>query len=310
MITNNASLNPVLQAIASQYASNMTGFLAPKLAPVFQTPSATGVYYQMNRANYLQFPENTLRQPGSRTSRIGVQVDKDSYICEEQALETALDYVESAMYRTAFDADKASTEKTILGLLLKREQRVAAIATAASVPNATLTAPQQFNTAGSTPISTIKNAKSLVFDQCGMEPDLIGMSRTVYNVLCEHPTITDRTKYTSKESVTPQILANLFGFKELVIADSTIATSVEGQPLSIAQIWGDKVIMAVTNNSTDMRALNFMRTFNFSAVSSGEYTIRQYEEEQTNSVVYRASHMVVEKPVCSFAGYWLNDVLA
>ena len=87
----------------------------------------------------------------------------------------------------------------------------------------------------------------------------------------------------------------------------------EGQAAALADIWTDEAFLSYSEPSQDVKALNFARTFNWTAADgSGPAGISTftYDENEIDSRVVRARQFTDEKVVAAGAGYYFSNVLA
>lgn len=109
---------------------------------------------------------------------------------------------------------------------LKHEIESALVATNpasyAASNRVTLAVGNQFNEPTVNPGSVIRAGKSAVSGQIGMDPNVWIMGQEVFDGLSENETIKDRLKYTSKDSLTTDILAAMFEFQSVKVCKAIV----------------------------------------------------------------------------------------
>src|SRR5690606_40073095 len=81
----------------------------------------------------------------------------------------------------------------------------------------------------SNPCAVIQDGKSSVLSKALRKPNLIIVGQEVFNALVNHPMILDRVKYTSRDSITPDMLASLFDVETFLVGSAVENASKEGQ---------------------------------------------------------------------------------
>ena len=308
-IRSTATANPVLTDMAVDFVMNTAGFLAQTLFPLFMTAEQSAQYYKFDTENIISIPKDLRRAPGGDYKRWTMKISDDTYACKEFGLEQAVDDRERKKYTNAFNADTSAVRRTINGMLMAREHRVKALAISASVPSSSPT--KKWNEADADIFGDIDTVKEVIEKGCGMMPNVIVVSRIVFNVLKDHPSIIDRIKYTSNKSVTPEVLAALFDIDRMIIAGTIHNSAVEGQALNPAYLWGDSVILAHTETAQDLQAPSFGRTFVWTGETGPEgVLVETYRDDARRSDIHRVRHDIDEKLCGPSLGYHLSDVLA
>jgi len=129
---------------------------------------------------------------------------------------------------------------------LKHEIEAAVAATTlnayATTNRVTLAAGQQFNEANINPGSVIRQARSAVSGQIGMDPNVMIIGQDVFDALAENDSIKERIKYTSKDSLTEDMLAAFYGFASVKVCKAIVKRNGAKQ-----RVFGKHVVMAYTN---------------------------------------------------------------
>lgn len=304
-----ATANPVLTGHARKFMQDRSAFIGMRLFPVFMAGEQSAQYYVFDEANLLAYPRNIQRAPGAAYTRSLMKLSDDSFTCREYGHEEPVDDRERKKYANAIDADTAAVERATSVLLLNHEVRVMTKATSASVPSTTIV--EEWNDyANSDPVKDVDAAKKAIHLATGMDANVIALNRDVFYALKEHPKILDKIKYSQRGVVTREIIAEVFGVEELLIAGSIENSAAEGQAISPAYIWGDKVIVAHRETSQNLMAPNFGRTFAWVGETGPDgVLVESYRQDEIRSDVHRARHDVDEKLVAPKAAYVLKDAL-
>ena len=307
-MTSRVTVNPVLTITAVKFIQNASAFIGRRLFPLFMTREQAANYYVFDRENMLDVPTNIRRAPGAAYSRSVMKLSEDSYNCREYGHEEPVDDRERAKYASALDADRASVTRASNIIMVNHELRVKALATGSGVPNSGIST--KWDGISPDPIGDVDAAKEVIRKGCGLTANLMAINQDTFNVLKELPIILDKIKYTQRGIVTAELIAAVFGVENLLVAGSVINGAAEGQTISPADIWSDDVILAHVENSQDLQAPNFGRTFAWIGQTGPDgVIIESYRDEPKRSDVHRARHDVDEKLVGAECGYRLSDVL-
>lgn len=103
----------------------------------------------------------------------------------------------------------------------------------------------------SDPLANFKEAQNGILDSSGVSPNAAIMSRKVFNTLVYHPQILDVLgfKYNQVGLLSMEDIKRALNVEELLVADAPYISSKEGQADSLAQIWGDSILMYVKPSS-------------------------------------------------------------
>jgi len=308
---SNAVFNHVLSRTASQYAVNEAEYAAAALFPVFNAAVNAARFPVWLKDNLLTVPIIKARAPGAPYERTDMVLDEDTYATYDYGIELPLDDRQKAIYASAFEADKGKVQRGTRILMLNKERRAYQLATGGSVPSSSPVT--KWDAEDSDPIGDVKAVVEVIHDNCGMNPNIGIIPRDVFNVLTEHPKITEKFKYTRGGNVTAEILAAILGLDRIVVAGAVQNAAAEGQAISVSKLWGDSVVLAYSNATMDLESPTFGRTFawaGYTGAKSGEIAVMSYREENPPATIHQLKHDVQEKIAAAACGYHLSNVLA
>jgi hypothetical protein len=330
-IATNATLNPILTKIANQFMRDPKGFVGTRLAPPFPTALQSATYYMFGAEELANVPVLKPRAPGSGYPRLVSSVSNDNYYCQNYGLEGLVPDEERLKYGAYFDADLAKVRKIVDTIKVNHEMRVHTLATnTALVPYAGVAV--KWDDGASNPKDDVDAAKEYIRLQTGMEVNRMVISNAVFLKLQQHPRLVDLFKYTSAGLLNEDKLASYFNLPQggLAIAKSVLATNLEGQTFTPADIWGHDCVLAHVEEGEDLELPNFARTFYWTAFTSPVtqatggtgpgmvaggggpdlIQIMDYRDETKKSDVHRGEHYVGEKVVGKNAAFYLQSVLS
>lgn len=302
-------LNPLLTGIATRYMASLP-LAGLRLAPVFNTPLHSAQYYIYDTGNMTDVPTDIRHAPASPFKRLTSKLSDDTFIARDYGIEEPVDMMELKLYASFFQADRSAMERAVRVVAINHEIRVRNIARALTQ---TASPAVKWNAAANTTIcADVQAAKNAIQASIGIDPNLMVVPRDVMNSLRIAPEILEKFKYTQGGIVTKTMLEALFEI-EIVVSNDNINNAAEGQTASLGGIWTDEVVLSYSQQSADIKALNFMRTFNWTAnEGSGPSGIStfSYDENPIDSRIVRARQFTDEKVVAAGAAYYLSNVLA
>ncbi|HWQ92232.1 MAG TPA: hypothetical protein VN673_11215 [Clostridia bacterium] len=309
-----ATVNPLLSGAAVKYMRNPGGFVGARLFPAFKSGVASSEYYVFDTENFLGVPRNIRHAPGAAYKRVMPKLSSDTYNCRDYGLEQPVPDQDRAKYAGSFNADLSAIRRLTDFIKINHEIRVKEKATDPNVvPHADIAV--QWDQAVSNPKADVDFGKEEIRKACGMRPNTMIISRTVMNALETHPKIADLFKYTTPGLMDAEKLKNYFGIENIFVAEQTVATNQEGQPITVSDIWADDVVLAIVQPGDDLMLLNFGRTIYWSAFGkvTGEdevpIQIESYRDNPVASDVHRAQHATDEKLTAPAAGFLLRNAL-
>lgn len=315
------TLRPDLAGSVTEFdlAADRAGFIGYKVLPIFEVAKQAGVFGQIPLAQLLQ-ARDLERAPGSGYSRGQFTFTTGSYSTHEYGAEEPVDDREAAMYVDYFKAEVVAAQRAIDAVLREAEKRVAAaifntttwtgssLTTAVSTPWST--------SATATPIADIEAAVRKVWDNTGLWPDTLIISRRKFRDLRLCAEVRARISASGAgdndraANITVEQLAEVFDLPKILVAGGAKNTANENQTAAIASIWSNTQAMVCrTSSSDDIREPCLGRTFHWGEDGSDAGgTFESYREESIRADIVRCRHDVVEKVLITNAGHLLTSV--
>jgi len=257
--------DPVANA-AFDFMVDQNGFLHDKLFDVKQFVSNNA--QQGDTMKIAQFDVSKLRVPNTlaktdaKAPLIDEQVFYRNIDLEEHKLGKKINPYELANSdNPALIDDTRATKILTLGILLKREQDAADLATTvANYPSdltSALAAGDRWTDPDGDPEADAITAHNALVLRCGRKGNAVAMSGTTWRKLKTNPNFRDRVKYTSSGPVTVEAAKAFFDVDHFFITDNVKETANEGAASSIAGFWGANVIFFVYNPSLSMDMVGY-----------------------------------------------------
>ena len=303
-------IDPILTTAAQGYKN--AEMVGTALFPGVPVQQRGGKVISFGREDFRLYA--TGRTPGSNTKRVQFGHSSGSYALEQHALEGVVPFelMEEANRVPGIDLGSGAVQKTQDIISLRLEAAQAALATTAGNYGAgnkvTLSGTGQwsdYTTGVSDPVKDIDTAVEAIRAKTGRRPNTVVMGAAVWAKLKNHPKVIDRIKYTGRDSATPELVASLFGVKQVLIGDALY----ENDAGTLADVWGKFVVVAYTEvgGVSDMGRPTFGYTYQLGGYPMVE---QAYQDRNAKSWVYPVTDEVAPVIAGADAGYLISAAVA
>jgi hypothetical protein len=245
-----------LSTVSTGYMQDASVYIADRVFPVVPCSKQSDKVMKFDKQPWMRRMAKP-RALSSESAGGGYTVDSGNYFADVYAFHHDIDDRLRANADAPLSVDDAGTQFVINQLRLEREYAffssffVTGIWTtewsgvASDTPNAALYQFERWDRAGSTPIADVKGRCTNIQLLCGRRPNVAVLQRQVFDALQTNTDIVDRIKYTSRDSVSEQVLAALWGLEEVMVADAVYdSADVEGAAASMSFIAGKNAMLA------------------------------------------------------------------
>lgn len=280
------------------------------LSPRVMVQHETDQYYVYSK-DALGLPE-TIRADGSESNRASFNVSTATYQLEEHALHDDITERQRKNADKAIRVDADVTEYLTGVILLRREVDLQTVVqTAANWANATSltsTFAWSLNTTTSNPITFVDSASSVILVNAAKRPNRIVMNDQVINAVKEHQSIVDRVKYTSRDSIGPDIIGRLFRIEQVLVPEIAYNTADEGLADSMSRVWNDTVWMGYVEPNPGLKKVSALYTM-WQENTGSPYVTKKWREDKLNADRIEVSAMFQNKLVASDCAYVIVDTV-
>lgn len=250
---------------------------------------------------------NARRAPGSTTKRVQFGHLGKPFGLLQDALEgqVPFEHMRDASRVPGINLGTRAVRSTMRALSLGLENEQAGIARNAANYDADHKidlAASKWTDDANNPNSDLDTGKTAIADSIGIEPNVLVLSRAGFFAAKNNAKVLERFKYTSKESITPEMLAALFDLDRVVVGKA-ITFDNAGVATSI---WGTDAILAyVPETPSGMEEPSYGYTYTMEGHPMVEQT---YQDRRAKSWIYPVTNE--RSPVLSgmTAGYLLQNV--
>ncbi|MBF0445035.1 MAG: major capsid protein [Magnetococcales bacterium] len=296
-------IDPVLTEIAQGYRH--VEHVGHTLFPKVPVSVSGGQILEFGKESFKLYQSR--RAPGSATKRIRFGYLGKSFALVQDALEGQVprEYLRDAAQIPGIDLGGRSVNSTLRALSLTLEYDQAQLATNAanydSDHKVTLSGTDQWSDGASDPTQDINTGKEAIRTSVGIYPNTLLLSAQGFNALKNHQSIIDRFKYTSRESVTPEMLASLLDLEQVVVGKA-VAFDDDGNDIDI---WGNNAILAyVPTAPSGMEDPSFGYTYTMDGYPLVE---KPYYENNAKSWIFPVSYERVPVLTGILSGYLIQN---
>lgn len=252
---------------------------------------------------------NTRRAPGGATKRVKFGYAGKPFALENHALEAPVprEHMRDASKVPGVDLGKRaiSLVQNVQSLALEIQQAVLATTAANYDANhkLTLSGTSKWSDPAGKPATTINTGKEAVRSSCGMYPNVLVLGATVFAAAKENPAVLDRFKYTSKDSVTADMLAALFDVQKVVVGAAVQVTDAG----VMSDVWGNVAVLAyVAPSSLSQEEPSYGYTYTMEGHPMVE---KPYYDDNAKSWIYGVGYE--RMPVLSgiTSGFLIQDLV-
>ncbi|MEO0558050.1 MAG: major capsid protein [Bacteroidota bacterium] len=290
---NNSAQNRVIDPINSNVARGYKDpqFVGMHLFPAVPVQVAGGRVIEFGKEAFRRY--NTRRAPGSSTKRVQFGHQGDPYALTNHRLEGVVPREFQRDASRVPGIDLATRAIRNVQTIQTRELEIEQAELARDANNydnnhkVTLVGSAQWSHADAKPATQVREYRQAIRASIGVYPNVLLLGAAAFDAAAENPAVLERTKYTSSDSITAEMLAKQFGVEKVVVGEGVYAT--DDDAADFVDIWGNDGILAYVPAGADGTTY---------APGSGSLNMEQPSFAYTYVM---EGHPLVEKP------YWDNN---
>jgi hypothetical protein len=299
-------IDPVLTTIVRGW-KNAT-LVGTALCPIVPSPKRSGKVVAFGKEAFATY--KTKRSVRGYSNRIEWGYSADPYNIDQHSLEHLADLTEiQETEGTIGIGYEAATMSALMGAhALNLEKEIADVVANPANYDANhktiLTGNDKWSVgegaSRSRPFRQVKDWAQQIRRSIGIKPNTLFLGSEVFDALDDHEDIRDRIKHTSRETLTPEMLAEMWGLVQVIVGDAVHLAEGEGEELG-DMAWGKSAILAYVNpNAIGRGVVSYTPTIDVSMQEpSAFYTYvldgmpaaeTPYEERAQKSIVYGVNY--------------------
>lgn len=259
-----AVVDPILSTHARGYRN--LEFVASALFPRVTVPNRSMRVVKFGKESFRML--NTRRAPGADKKRIQYGYASDPISLVQDALEAVvpIEHQEEAASIPGIDLARGAINMVLdvvdLGLEYDTAQMARNAASYDANHKLALAGAARWSNAASTPQADVDAGKEAIRRSIGRYPNTLVLGPNTFNSLRRHPTVKDQFKFTGRDSITTEMLANFFDVKRVVVGKAVFLPSTASDNVLATDIWGDDAILAyVPETGDNFQAPSFGYTY-------------------------------------------------
>lgn len=286
------------------------GLIAQEAIPMVPVKKESDQYFVWSKDN-LRIP-NTIWADRDVPNRSIYNLSTASYSLTRHGLEDLVTDRSKANADKAIRLDIDTTEGLVSQIKLRFEKEFFDIINTAGNWDATtsLSSTQTWtqNTTLSNPIIFVDSATTSIRQRSGKKANTVIMGDPTFKAAKEHVSIVDRVKFTSTQSVAPNLLAALFNVDKVFVSGAVQNSAEEGLADSLADIATDTVHVAYMEKSPGLRKPSAFYTF-MKDGGSRPFRVRRFRDDKPEGDIIEVSTFFQHKPVASDCSYSIINTL-
>lgn len=305
-------INKPLTNVSIAYIQSESAFIASRVFPVVPVQNSSDAYFTFDKGDWFR-DEAKPRAPGTEAEGGGYDIGNDNYSCKTYAWKKDVSDPVVANADAPITPFRTGTRYVTHKLLLQREVEWVRKYFTTSVWDTDFTPGTLWSASGGTPILDVKTKITAVQEATGFRPNKLVLARKVLDALETAGDIVDRIKYTSRESITPEILARMFGVDEVVVADAVKNTAKKGATAALSLMHGKNALLVYTTNSPTIDEPTGGYIFNWAGLVGSQNSgmrMKRYRIESRESDRIEGQISYDMKLTGSDLGVFFEDVVA
>ena len=305
--------NVPLTNISLAYVQQAEDFISRRVFPVVPVSKTSDLYYTFSKNDFMR-DEAELRGPNAPSAGTGFNLSTTAYSCKTYAIHQDVPWQVQANADAVLNLDRAAAELVTHKLMIREDRLWAAnfFVTGVWGTSTALSGTDQFSDLDdSDPILRVGTAKTTIKKNTGKRANKIVVGYEVDEVLKRHPLILERSKYTSGESVSNEMLARLFDVDEYLVFGSVYASNVEGETAAQAFIGAKNMLVLHTTSSPSLMTPSAGYTFAWDGTgNSGGLSLDSFDIRENKATRIEGETSIDHKIVASDCGYIYIDAVA
>jgi len=231
-------VDAILTNMSVAYMNEADSFIANKVFPTVNVQKQSDKYFTYTQADFYR-DQAKARADGTESAGSGYGLSTATYSSAVWALHKDIGDQVRANSDAPLDPDMDATRFLSHQMMIRQERDWASNFFTTGVWDTDSTPSTLWSASGSDPIGNIETGKNTILSDTGYLANTLVLSYNTYSVLKNHPDFVDRFKYTSADSIGPDLMARILEVDNVFVMKGVYNSAAEGGTASYAQI-GDK----------------------------------------------------------------------
>lgn len=305
-------LDSILTQMSVAYIQSSSNFVSTQVFPVVPVDKQSDKYYVYTKADWFR-DEAQKRADATESAGSGYNVTTDNYFADVFAFHKDIGDQVRQNTDSPLDADRDATQFVTQRMLLRQEIQWTSDYFATGKWATDKVGATDFTKwsdfAASDPVEDIEAGKETILSTTGFMPNTLVLGYQVARKLKNHPDFVDRIKYTSSQTITPDMIAAMLDVDRVIITKAIKNTAAEGATASYSFVQGKQALLCYVNPAPSILAPSAGYTFTWQGVSEGLGTnvgISRFRMDALRADRIEAQMAWDNKIVASDLGYFFD----
>lgn len=305
-------VDAILTQMSVAYMNEMDNFVASKVFPTISVNKQSDKFFTYSQSDFYR-DQAQVRSDGTESAGSGYGLSTDSYSSSVWALHKDIGDQVRANSDTPLDPDMDATRFLTHQMMIRQERDWASNYFTTGVWGTDSTPSTLWSATGSDPIGDIQTGINTVLSNTGYLANTLVLSYNAYKTLRNHPDFVDRYKYTSADSITPELIGKVLDLPRVMVMKGVYNSAAEGASASYAQIGDKDALLAYVAPSAGLMTASAGYNFVWNGVGGGLGTSVAVSKYRMDWL--RADRLEIEaawdfKVVSSALGYFFSNPVA
>ena len=302
-------VDAILTNMSVAYMNEMDSFVASRVFPTISVNKQSDKYFTYSQADFYR-DQAKVRADGTESAGSGYSLSTDTYSSSVWALHKDIGDQVRANSDTPLDPDMDATRFLTHQMMIRQERDWASNYFTTSVWGNDSTPSTLWDASGSDPIGDIQTGINTILSDTGYLANTLVLSYNAYKTLRNHSDFVDRYKYTSADSITPELIGKVLDLPRVMVMKGVYNSGAEGASASYGQIGDKDALLAYVAPSAGLMTASAGYNFVWNGVGGGLGTSVAVSKYRMDWL--RADRLEIEsawdfKVVSSSLGYFFSN---
>ncbi|CAB4155906.1 Major capsid protein GpE [uncultured Caudovirales phage] len=306
---NQVHIDAVLTNLSVAFMNEADNFVASKVFPTVPVTKQSDLYFTYSQADFYR-DQAQYRADGTESAGSGYSLSTSTYSSQVWALHKDIGDQVRANSDSPLNPDMDATKFLAHQMMIRQERDWASKFFTTSVWGTDNTPSTLWDASGSDPIGDIQTGVNTVLSNTGYLPNTLVLSYAAYKTLRNHSDFVDRYKYTSADSITPELIGKVLDVPRVMVMKGVYNSAQEGASASYAQMGDKDALLCYVAPSAGLMTASAGYNFVWSGVGGGLGTSTAVSRFRMDHL--RADRLEIEsawdfKAVSTSLGYFFSN---
>ena len=310
---NQVHIDAVLTNLSIAYMNDADNFVASKVFPTVPVSKQSDLYFTYSQADFYR-DQAQYRADGTESAGSGYSLSTSNYSSQVWALHKDIGDQVRANSDSPLNPDMDATKFLAHQMMIRQERDWASKFFTSGVWGTDNTPSTLWDAAsGSTPIDDIQTGISTILTNTGYLANTLVLSYAAYKSLRNNAQIVERYKYTSAESITPDLIGKVVDIPRVLVMKGVYNSAKEGASATYAQMGDKDALLCYVAPSAGIMTASAGYNFVWNGVGGGLGTSTAVSRFRMDHL--RADRLEIEsawdfKAVGTPLGYFFDNCVA